>query len=87
MPMGRKNWGDCSKLGQGTNIAVDTRDARLNTEGSGKDGGPSPEMQRLRKVFSRNHAMTIHLNLISIGAMVVYGWRLGSRLVVDSGSV
>ncbi|KAL2148991.1 hypothetical protein VTH82DRAFT_1677 [Thermothelomyces myriococcoides] len=43
---------------------------------------PSPDMQHLRKVFSRNHAMAIHLNLISIGAMVFHGWRLGSKLAI-----
>lgn len=38
------------------------------------------EMKRLKREFSRNHAMTIHLNLVSVGAMVVYGWRLGGKL-------
>jgi len=38
------------------------------------------EVKRLKREFSRNHAMTIHLNLVSVGAMVVYGWRLGGKL-------
>jgi hypothetical protein len=46
--------------------------------------GLSVDMKRLRRVFSRNHAMCIHLNLVSIGAMVVYGWRLARRLAVDA---
>jgi hypothetical protein len=46
--------------------------------------GVSVEMKRLRRVFSRNHAMCIHLNLVSIGAMVAYGWRLAGRLAVDA---
>jgi hypothetical protein len=28
--------------------------------------------------------MSIHLNLISIGAMVFYGWRLASKLTVNT---
>ncbi|KAH6896002.1 hypothetical protein B0T10DRAFT_558166 [Thelonectria olida] len=42
--------------------------------------GPSPEMAVLKRQFSRSHAMCIHLNLVSIGALVFYGWRLGSRV-------
>ena len=38
------------------------------------------EMKRLKRDFSRNHAMSIHLNLISVGAMMMYGWRLAGRL-------
>ncbi|KAK4225155.1 hypothetical protein QBC38DRAFT_421988 [Podospora fimiseda] len=49
------------------------------------DGATTPEMQRLRKQFSRDHAMCIHLNLVSVGAMMFYGFRLGLRL--DFGSV
>ncbi|SPQ26472.1 3bfbf0cb-2ea7-4c18-931f-236460dde96c [Thermothielavioides terrestris] len=65
-------------------IHQETRDALLGQQDDHNHGGsgPSADMQRLRKVFSRNHAMSIHLNLISIGAMVVYGWRLASRLAV-----
>ncbi|KAK4233132.1 hypothetical protein C8A03DRAFT_19725 [Achaetomium macrosporum] len=65
-------------------IHQETRDAQLRLNGGcGEENMPSLEMQRLRKVFSRNHAMAIHLNLISIGAMVFYGWRFASRLGVD----
>jgi len=41
----------------------------------------SAEMRALNKVFSRNHAMCIHLNLLSMGAMLFYGWRLALRMV------
>ncbi|KAK3349764.1 hypothetical protein B0T25DRAFT_582627 [Lasiosphaeria hispida] len=62
-----------------------TRDSRQPIEnGSIVDEGPSLEMQRLNRVFSKNHAMTIHLNLISIAAMLFYGWRLASRLNMAS---
>ncbi|KAL2143327.1 hypothetical protein VTI28DRAFT_10570 [Corynascus sepedonium] len=60
-----------------------TRD-RSNVEERPVSNDLSPEMVRLRKVFSRAHAMTIHLNLVSIGAMLVYGWRLGSRLSIET---
>lgn len=42
--------------------------------------GPSAEMGVLKKRFSRAHAMCIHLNLVGMGALLFYGWRLGSRL-------
>ncbi|KAI1358356.1 hypothetical protein F5Y08DRAFT_333194 [Xylaria arbuscula] len=41
---------------------------------------PSPEMQRIRRAFSRSHAMSIHLNLLTIGAMLWWGYKLGSSL-------
>ncbi|KAK3305232.1 uncharacterized protein B0T15DRAFT_531709 [Chaetomium strumarium] len=65
-------------------IHQETRDAKLRLNGHLGEDTPSPEMQRLRKAFSRNHTMSIHLNLISIVAMVFYGWRFASRLAVVS---
>ncbi|KAH8156250.1 hypothetical protein CIB48_g11995 [Xylaria polymorpha] len=44
---------------------------------------PSLEMQRLNRSFSRNHAMSIHLNLLSIGAMLWWGWKLASSLNLE----
>jgi hypothetical protein len=44
------------------------------------EGFVSEEMAKLKKAFSRNHAMSIHLNLIAMGATLWYGWRLASRL-------
>ncbi|KAI0810419.1 hypothetical protein GGR55DRAFT_679012 [Xylaria sp. FL0064] len=41
---------------------------------------PSPEMQRIRRSFSRSHAMSIHLNLLTIGAMLWWGYKLASSL-------
>ncbi len=43
----------------------------------------SLDMQKLNRAFKRNHAMSIHLNLISIGAIVFYGWRLAARVKVE----
>ncbi|KAI0595507.1 hypothetical protein F4775DRAFT_595294 [Biscogniauxia sp. FL1348] len=40
----------------------------------------SAEMQRLKRSFSRSHAMSIHLNLVTIVATVWWGWKLGSLL-------
>ncbi|OTA89068.1 hypothetical protein M434DRAFT_23514 [Hypoxylon sp. CO27-5] len=40
----------------------------------------SDDMKALNRSFSRNHAMSIHLNLISIVAMIWWGWKLASRL-------
>ncbi|KAI9154810.1 Xanthocillin biosynthesis cluster protein D [Paramyrothecium foliicola] len=37
----------------------------------------------INKRFSRAHAMSIHLNLFSIGATLWYGWRLASRMHFD----
>nr|XP_036581336.1 uncharacterized protein CTRU02_08851 [Colletotrichum truncatum]KAF6789604.1 hypothetical protein CTRU02_08851 [Colletotrichum truncatum] len=60
-------------------IHQETRDAKLpNTVDE-----ISPDMQACRRRFSRNHAMSIHLNLISIFAMVWYGVRLASRLNIE----
>ncbi|AEO59347.1 hypothetical protein MYCTH_2128401 [Thermothelomyces thermophilus ATCC 42464] len=63
-------------------IHQETRDTLHAGEESRVDREPSPDMQRLRKSFSRHHAMAIHINLISIGAMVFHGWRLGSKLAI-----
>ncbi|KAK4096808.1 hypothetical protein N658DRAFT_479975 [Parathielavia hyrcaniae] len=63
----------------------ETRDAKARAQGRFVDAGEevSVEMKKLRRVFARNHAMCIHLNLVSIGAMLVCGWRLAGRVVVD----
>ncbi|EMD66744.1 hypothetical protein GGP41_008137 [Bipolaris sorokiniana] len=53
-----------------------TRDSNLH---SGQ-GVKSEEILVLNKAFSRAHAMSIHLNLITIGATLWYGWQLASKL-------
>ncbi|KAK0615369.1 hypothetical protein B0T17DRAFT_511140 [Bombardia bombarda] len=52
--------------------------------GGGRLGEQGAEMQKLNRAFSTTHAMSIHLNLISVVAMVFYGWRLALRLDVSS---
>ncbi|KZL64295.1 hypothetical protein CI238_00570 [Colletotrichum incanum] len=43
---------------------------------------PSPGMQAARRRFSKNQAMSMHLNLITIFAMLWYRFKLASRLDV-----
>lgn len=45
----------------------------------------SKDMESLNRAFSRNHAMSIHLNVITIVATLFYGWRLASRLKIQVG--
>lgn len=63
-------------------IFAATRDADLKLE----PGAVSEEMKKLNRAFSRAHAMSIHFNLITIGATLVYGWRLAMKLNFDVAS-
>ncbi|KAH8727740.1 hypothetical protein GQ44DRAFT_702898 [Phaeosphaeriaceae sp. PMI808] len=56
-----------------------TRDAPLKL----KAGTVSEPMKKLNRAFSRAHAMSIHLNLITIGATLFYGLRLAQKLNFD----
>ncbi|KAF9873230.1 hypothetical protein CkaCkLH20_09393 [Colletotrichum karsti] len=60
-------------------IHQETRDAK-NPGATEED---SPDMHACKRRFSRNHAMSIHLNLVTIFAMVWYGVRLASRLDIE----
>lgn len=53
-----------------------TRDAKSQVQ----PGGVSEEMKKLIRSFSRAHAMSIHLNIITIGATILYGLRLATKL-------
>ncbi|KAI1338846.1 hypothetical protein F5Y15DRAFT_416612 [Xylariaceae sp. FL0016] len=55
------------------------RDGRKPGEDD-EDIEPSLEMQELNRSFRRNHAMSIHLNLLTIGAMMFWGWKLALAL-------
>ncbi|KAF1848712.1 uncharacterized protein K460DRAFT_309327 [Cucurbitaria berberidis CBS 394.84] len=57
-----------------------TRDVDLELS----TGTVSESMKKLNRSFSRAHAMSIHLNLVAIGATLWYGWRLASRLRFDT---
>ncbi|KAI1209334.1 uncharacterized protein F4807DRAFT_428038 [Annulohypoxylon truncatum] len=57
-------------------IRQETRDEEKSNNPIEPDG----DMKALTRSFSHNHAMSIHLNLVSIGAMVWWAWKLASRL-------
>lgn len=44
--------------------------------------GVSEEMKIKNRTFSKNHAMSIHLNLLAIGATMWYGVGLASRFQI-----
>jgi hypothetical protein len=48
-----------------------------------KEGGieaTDPGLIAASRNFSKNHAMSIHLNLVTLGATSFYGWRLAGRI-------
>ena len=53
---------------------AETRDGKKYNDPEG-----SEEMKVKNKAFSRAHAMSIHFNLIAMGATIWYGFRLASR--------
>ena len=61
----------------GTNLGIETRDGKKSN---------NPEMSEAMRVknraFSHNHAMSIHLNMLAMGATLWYGLRLASRIQV-----
>ncbi len=54
---------------------LETRDGRKYT-----DDKVSESMEVRKRAFSRAHAMSIHLNLVAVGATIWYGFRLSSRM-------
>ena len=74
----------CGNVKMGEHMLICRVDAETRDKAQGQAGDePSHDMKRLRRVFARDHAMAIHLNLVAIGAMVGYGWRLAGRLAVE----
>ncbi|KAH6686761.1 hypothetical protein F5X68DRAFT_261771 [Plectosphaerella plurivora] len=63
-------------------IHQNTRDGKKTT--ADDPAKPSPEMQALNRDFSSAHAMSIHLNLVTIAATIYYGLTLASRLQFSS---
>lgn len=59
-----------------TNQDTETRDGRKSNDPT----EVSDDMRALNKTFSRNHAMSIHLNIITIGATLWWGVKLALRL-------
>ncbi|KAI1419614.1 hypothetical protein F5Y12DRAFT_788910 [Xylaria sp. FL1777] len=67
-------------------IHQETRDGLQKQQATNDDvvsEAPSPEMQRTLRSFSRSHAMSIHLNLLTIGAMLWWGYKLASNLNLE----
>lgn len=62
-----------------TDRVIETRDGRKANDPAEQ---LSEDMTNLNRAFSRTHAMSIHINLISIGAMIWWGWKLALRLDV-----
>lgn len=58
-------------------IHQETRDGRKYN-----DPKCSEEMKAKNKAFSRAHAMSIHINLLTIGSTIWYGFRLASKIQV-----
>lgn len=56
-------------------MVSETRDGRKHD-----DVRVSDSMEARKRAFSRAHAMSIHLNLVAIGATIWYGFRLCSRM-------
>jgi hypothetical protein len=52
----------------------------LTADTKAEDAKVSNKMLKRTKAFKHNHAMSIHLNLLAVGAMVWYGIRLAGRL-------
>lgn len=57
---------------------TETKDSRKFN----KEEGMTDEMKRINRSFSHHHAMTIHLNLMSMIATVWYGFSLASRIKI-----
>lgn len=57
-------------------IETETRDGRQDNLAKVED-----EMKIKKRVFSKQHAMCIHLNLVSIVGMVWYGFQLAGSFV------
>lgn len=61
--------------------AQDKRDENdINESNKDTSGETNALVTRVKKVFSRNHAMSIHINLIAMIATVGYGFVLGGKL-------
>lgn len=53
----------------------------LGRERKPDDSEPlGPELFAIKRRFSKNHAASIHLNLICLGVTLWHGWILASKL-------
>lgn len=72
------NW---AKYGPATRTTMIDRYERLGGANN-ENETVNEERRAASRAFSRNHAMSIHLNLLSFGAIVLYGVRLGARVKI-----
>ena len=86
-------FGNCGLL-----TSIETRDAQANGEftrgNNASDGGEkdtkgmgeemSEEMRKKNRTFHRDHQMCIHLNVVTVLAVLWYGVRLAWRFDVQS---
>lgn len=83
-PRTRKAMLDLAQLGMST-LYLQGRRAQL-TRRTGRENKPDdaeqPGLQAaaIKKTFRKNHAASIHLNLITLGATLWHGWLLASKL-------
>ena len=49
-------------------------------EKSSVDRAAHDKMRQIDRSFSLHHALSIHLNLITLGGTLWYGWKLASRM-------
>ncbi|PVI01555.1 hypothetical protein DM02DRAFT_717840 [Periconia macrospinosa] len=57
-----------------------TKRFQAEMEARRDDGSISEELEKLNRSFKRAHAMSIHLNAITIVATLWYGWTLASHI-------
>lgn len=66
--------------GLGTEVQDEKDGNNVNIESGRGAEETKTLMAKVKKTFSRNHAMSIHINLIAVIATVGYGFVLGGRL-------
>jgi len=76
-------WEPRSRRAMIDRIHQETRDRDSKKHSRAESLEPTPEMQAVQKRFKRSHAICIHLNLVTIGATLFWGWTLASKLKFD----
>ncbi|KAK0666024.1 hypothetical protein QBC41DRAFT_281695 [Cercophora samala] len=61
-------------------LSCNTREYHQNKGMEGSTASTSAVMVVVMRKFSFSHAMCIHLNLLTLGAILAYGWTLASRI-------
>ncbi|VBB79523.1 Putative protein of unknown function [Podospora comata] len=61
-------------------LSCNTTQYNENKVMEGASVSPSSGMVVVKRRFSFSHAMCIHLNLLTLGAVLAYGWTLAARI-------